>query len=83
MYLGHFSHELDLDIRLGAHWHWHCRGDKTVAVNVRALQLTVACTATVLLSVRNGLHRDSVCVYALLLRIRAMQKATLGTYSSQ
>jgi hypothetical protein len=51
------------DIWEQPHWQLNCCGDKTVAVDMRALQRNSCLYWQLLcLSVQNGLHRDSTCM---------------------
>jgi hypothetical protein len=75
-----------LSTRLGAHWQVKRCGDKTVAVNVRALKRNSYLCWQLFSFSTYGLHRDREHVYALFcFRIRKdrRKKATLGTSSSQ
>ena len=74
--------------RAREHWQLNCCGDESVAgdgnVKVRSLQQVVACIRHSLLSVRHGLHRDSMCMcFSPYNKEISTQKATLGTYNSQ
>ena len=62
--------KLCVTVRLGAHWQLNCCGDKTVAVNVRAMQRK-SCLYWQLFFFQYRMDfTETACVCALLLRIR-------------